>query len=239
MAPLLLNDSSSGICIFYIIKNNKKKDIDRMNNITTCNVAFFDSEFTALSKKNRGIQEMIQCSLIVCEAMVSSNKISDVVIEKPLFVYSQFIKPIYNPKLSDYIIKLTGIKQDSVDNGISLKQAIDEIYDVLQKYNIRRIVTWGPDKMMLRRNLDLIECDRLKSQNIIDTIVDISYDVSKSYGHNVAIAQHQMCKTLKIKEFGYLHNAYSDALNLAQLFKCLIEKSADCNLVDHKFLNLI
>ena len=114
-----------------------------MNETTIFNIAFFDAEFTALSAHDRGVQEMIQCSLIVHQVESSVNcdqllRMNDI----PTVVYKTYVKPMYNSELSNYIKDLTGIKQEDVDNGKSFCDAIDDMYMLCSEYKIEKSVSY-------------------------------------------------------------------------------------------------
>ena len=93
------------------------------------NIAFFDSEFTATTAENRGIQELIQCAFIVHQIEMSSDSMLLSMTSTPLFEYSTYVKPTYNKTLSDYIKRLTGIKQKDVEEGKIFLDAINDLYD--------------------------------------------------------------------------------------------------------------
>lgn len=188
-----------------------------MSDERTINIAFFDSEFTATSANNRGMQEMIQFALVIYECEKSGDDIVVRFSEDPIYTYSEFVKPTYQLKLSDYIKKLTGIKQDDVNDGATMSEAIDTIYNAIVKNNVKRTFVWGPDEMMLRKNFGIIEHDKKKTNKILRTMKDVSSDISKAYGFETPVSQHKMCELLKVEEKGRAHDAYYDALNLFRI----------------------
>lgn len=192
-----------------------------MENVKNCSIAFFDAEFTAKTAKDRGITEIIQCAFLVFRVQVSENGDLIGISQVPIKTYETFVKPIYTKQLSDYIKDLTGISQQSVDNGISFKEVIDYIYNLVQKYHIKSIVTWGPDKGMLKRNFYFSDYDKKKAAQILNLFNDISFKVSKMYGYEYPVSQSNMCKILNIKEDGLHHDAYDDAVNLSKIIQAI------------------
>ena len=187
--------------------------------MTTRNVAFFDAEFTAKSEKDRGVQEMIQCALIVCQVVVSEENKLISVADEPLFTYSAFVKPTYNKQLSEYIKELTGIRQGDVDAGKDYCEVVRDLYDAVKLFNIAEIWTWGPDKILFKNNCNVVDCDRRKTRVIHNRFKDVSIKMSDYFGYDVAIAQHKVCKLLGIDEIGNRHDACADAINLFRIFK--------------------
>lgn len=210
--------------LFYIRKKEKKKESFFMNNTTICNVAFFDAEFTARTAKDRGIPEMIQCAFLVYSVTVSEHGDLLDIAPAPIKTYQTFVKPIYMNMLSEYIKELTGITQKNVDDGKKFKEAIDDIYNFIRQYNLKMIVTWGPDKGMLKKNFYFQNYDRRKVGEILDLFNDVSFKLSQMYGYGYPISQSNMCKLLNVKENGTHHDAYNDAVNLSRIIKAICNK---------------
>jgi inhibitor of KinA sporulation pathway (predicted exonuclease) len=185
---------------------------------TQC-VAFFDAEFTARSAEDRGVQEMIQCAFIIHQVETSEDNLLVAMGDEPIFIYTAFVKPIYNQQLSDYIKELTGIKQEDVDSGHSFCQALDAMYLALKKYHVRKIFTWGPDRLLLKRNCDVLDCDKGKARSLCNMFCDVSKSLSDTCGYSNVISQHKMCQLFGITESGDHHNAYYDAVNLSKIIK--------------------
>ena len=183
------------------------------------NIAFFDSEFTATTAENRGIQELIQCAFIVHQIEMSSDSMLLSMTSTPLFEYSTYVKPTYNKTLSDYIKRLTGIKQKDVEEGKIFRDAINDLYKLTKDYDIHRIIVWGPDRGMLKHNFDVMDYSRSKARNLLNLFTDVSYDVSDLFGYDQPLSQHKVCQMMGIQEVGELHDAYADAQNLAQIIR--------------------
>lgn len=182
-------------------------------------VAFFDAEFTADSAHDRGIQEMIQCALIVHEVELSEDNVLLSMTDAPVYTYKTFVKPRYNKKLSKYIKDLTGIIQSDVDAGKPFDVVLDDIYNIFNIYQIAHVMTWGPDKTMLKYNCIVLDCDKRKAKSIYNRFDDVSQRLSDFLGYNMALSQHRACQLLHIKEFGEMHDAYCDAVNLSKIIK--------------------
>ena len=118
--------------VFYIIK--KYKESFCMNNVNTRRIAFFDAEFTADTAKDRGIQEMIQCALVVHEIQITDERFLISMTEEPIHAYNTFVKPRYTKRLSKYIRDLTGIKQSDVNGGKDFDDVISDICDIINNY---------------------------------------------------------------------------------------------------------
>ena len=177
-------------------------------------IAVFDAEYTAKTNECKGIQEMIQCALLIFSLDKNENGqfLSDSV-EK----YTVYTKTQYNKKLSDFIISLTGIQEQNVSDGENLNDVMDKIISYLEKYEIESVFVWGPDSKILSYNLELIDYPRKKAMQFLDKIVDISKTVSRSLNSKRTLSQLKACKMCKLKSVGKNHNAPDDALNLAAL----------------------
>jgi inhibitor of KinA sporulation pathway (predicted exonuclease) len=195
-----------------------------MRDVKNCNIAFFDAEFTARSERDRGIPEMIQCAFLIHKVAVSNDGSILCVDSMPLRTYTTFVQPVYAKQLSKYIQDLTGITQESVDNGQVFKEVIDTVYDLIKRYDVKMIVTWGPDRGMLKKNFYFCDYDRKRVDEILRLFEDVSFKVSQGYGYKYPISQSKMCEILNVKENGFHHDAYDDALNLSKIVKAICDK---------------
>ena len=123
-------------------------------------VACFDAEYTARNETDKGIQEMIQCALIICQ--VDENGLWRQIDE-----YVTFVKPMYVPKLSEFIIQFTNICQEDVDNAPLFTLVAEEIYQLIKKHKIDTVYVWGPDKPVLKYNMELTSYPIWKSRQIL------------------------------------------------------------------------
>lgn len=191
-----------------------------MDKTAIINLAFFDAEFTALSAHDRGVQEMIQCSLIVhqIEMSAETNRLLKMT-DKPAVVYRAFVKPIYNTTLSEYIKDLTKIRQEDVDSGKRFHNVIDDIYNLCNEYKIKKVLTWGPDRALVKTNCSTSGYNTHKSRVLCGKFQDVSKLISSRLGYDLPISQHKACELLNIPEDGNAHDAYYDATNLSKIIK--------------------
>ena len=175
-------------------------------------IACFDAEYTARSETDKGIQEMIQCALIVYQIDEKNNWHE---IEK----YVSFVKPMQIPKLSEFIIQFTNIHQEDVDTAPLFTVVADEIYQIIKKYKVESIYVWGPDKPVLKYNMELTSYPIWKSRQILKKMYDISTMISVGLGVDYIMSQAHACAELEIQPLGQQHNAYDDARNLQQVMQ--------------------
>ena len=53
--------------------------------------------------------------------------------QKVIGEYQTYVRPVLNPKLTEFCTKLTGIEQKQVDTGITIQEAISEVHKYLEK----------------------------------------------------------------------------------------------------------
>jgi inhibitor of KinA sporulation pathway (predicted exonuclease) len=146
------------------------------------------------------------------------NKLADMA-QEPIIVYQTFVKPVYNQHLSEYIQSLTGITQDKVDHGQKFQKVMSDIHGMIMKNNVKNILIWGPDKTLLRRNCDVLDCYNTHAKSICNRLRDVSKQLSDFFGYDATLSQHKVCQMLRIEEAGELHDAYCDALNLSRIIR--------------------
>ena len=112
----------------------------------------FDTEYTAWegSQERNWSYDYEYKELICISALKINNKNNKLnIVDK----FNCYIKPTINPLLSDYIINLTGITQNTIDiHGISFKNAIKKFYKFC---NTNKIYSYGNDYNEIKINLEL------------------------------------------------------------------------------------
>lgn len=82
-----------------------------------------DFEATCDDQVKLNCQEIIEFPVVIID--LSQNKI----MEK---CFHQYIRPVVNPKLTEFCTNLTGIQQKTVDDGIILEEAIPRLTTFLE-----------------------------------------------------------------------------------------------------------
>lgn len=112
------------------IKGMSYKYIIVLDFEATCWDGEFDSQ-----KKAGDVNEIIEFPSVVIDISVNPPKIVDEI--------QQFVKPAYNPKLSNFCKKLTSITQQQVDSGKSFAVAFKDHREFVKKYPESIFLTVG------------------------------------------------------------------------------------------------
>ncbi len=137
--------------------------------------------------------------------------------------YSKCIK--IDEIINDRIIKLTGIKQNDVDNGIKLYEAYIDLKNLHNKYEcFRNAITWGGgDCRALRNALNLDDEMFLFGRREIDAkTLYVSYRFANNLKHQGGLARAMGQLGLQFK--GKKHCAVDDARNTFIVCRKLLEK---------------
>ena len=125
-----------------------------------------------------------------------------------------YVKPMFNPILSDYIKNLTGISQKKLEKkGMTFIQS----YKIIKKFCRRtKIFSNGYDNLIMKINLDYNNCTDRKL-NIIDIrkILNMRYKIPEKFLHSPVIHTFFGYKLKKNK----MHNATHDCLNVLKALK--------------------
>jgi len=134
----------------------------------------------------------------------------DFQIIKKLNIY---VKPKINPKLSRYIIKLTGITQGTIDNkALNFKDAFN-IFEKFTKKN--KIICNGTDENILKKNLAFNKIDKIVKIINIKKLLIKKYKIPRNYCHSPLIQSY----------FGYkinkknTHNALYDCISILRALR--------------------
>ena len=127
--------------------------------------------------------------------------------------------------LDPFIINLTGIKQENVDNGISLFTAYDQLKELHKKYEcFRNPLAWGSgDTLCLKKQLHITDDELfLFGRRWIDVkTVFISYRWANNLSHQAGLSK--ALSKLDMQFQGRKHSAVSDSLNTFIIYRRLLE----------------
>lgn len=138
--------------------------------------------------------------------------IANVKNQKILLSRSIFINP--NEDLTPFIIELTGITQEQVNNGCTLTEAYNIMCADIEKYQVNKhAVQWGTDHFELRNQLQLKWEDYIfrRRAHDIKSFYQL-YAISQPNGTAVSGLSNSM-KKLGLAFNGNQHDAMNDALN--------------------------
>lgn len=172
----------------------------------------FDTEFTAwegsLQRNWSGDnehQEIIQ----LAAAKVKIHQRGAEILDE----FHVFVKPTLNPLLSDYIMALTGIRQEQIDRqGVELSEAL-RMFDHFNEYGKCVNLCWGTDKSVIVQNcalraLDVPQC--LTQNTDIRQLLSNKGMISRaSESGQLAASLH-----LKVEGSGHAHNALYDVKSI-------------------------
>lgn len=174
-------------------------------------IIIYDTEFTAWpGSSKRGwsedweFKEIIQFSAHLIN--ITQNQVNTVNI------LNLHIRPSINVELSNYIINLTNIQQDQVDNGISSEQLFKTLKSFSKNGSIP-LFSWGNDLHVLTEtaNINKLEISWLKSYDLRPIFEGFNLDKSISSG----ILYKHFNLNLDLHE----HNAEHDTISLVESLK--------------------
>lgn len=159
--------------------------------------------------------------------------VGDTNTEEIMETFSVFINN--EETLSDYIINLTGITQEQVDSGVSLKDGYEKLKALHTKYIcFMNPLTWGGnDAMILKQQLNLPEESFCFGRRCVDIKTIWVFDsLMRSQSPQGGLAR--VISKMGGKFFGKKHNAMDDAI---QTFKLAMIMKNKVNLIPTKLFN--
>jgi ERI1 exoribonuclease 3 len=178
-----------------------------------------DFEATCDEDRSFGPQEIIEFPSVLCQFIRQNDIVTCEIVDE----FQQYIKPIHNPKLTQFCTSLTGITQQQVDNGISFSDALSEHRKWLESH-LNEPVT---DKNVL-----IVTCGdwdlktalpnqmRLESHSSIPSYLrqwcNIKFAYSQFFNKRVG-GMVQMLRDLNLKLVGRHHSGIDDCRNIAQV----------------------
>lgn len=155
-------------------------------------------------KQTLELMEVIEFGCVVC---TSEGEI--------VASFSQLVRPLENPLLTDFCIKLTGISQEMVDSAPRYEEAVNLVSARLKSYEIECWLSWGE----YDRNHLISHQARsgVSPSFLVSTYINLK-DVYRRFkgSRRKADAHRALAKCGMVWE-GSQHRAESDALNYARL----------------------
>ncbi|MFA5599552.1 MAG: 3'-5' exonuclease [Phenylobacterium sp.] len=172
------------------------------------NFIVLDVEATCWENEKRSIQEIIEIGAVSISADTLEENWNTSII----------IKPVYEPKLSEFCTELTSINQEMVDNGVSYKDAIKRLNEKLEYDDV--FCSWGKfDDNIMRKNCQLHNV-KYPFGNGHSNIKNV---VSSVLGTKIKSVS-KMCNFLGVKFQGRLHRGIDDALNMCEILRTVQKK---------------
>jgi len=159
------------------------------------------------------------CQTIIQVGVVVGNLKSGEILEE----YCEHVN--IEKEVSEFIKKLTGIKQRDIDSGVSLFEIYEDLKALHTHYDcFRNPLTWGGgDSQDLRGALHLDDEMFLFGRRWIDVkTVFISYMFSKGESHRSGLAKSLL--RLGMQFDGKKHNAMDDAKNTFFIYRELLKR---------------
>ncbi len=150
--------------------------------------------------------------------------------------FRTFVKPQKNPILSDFCTKLTGITQQQVNEGISLKEALQKydtwLQELFKKDDSWTFVTCGNWDLatILPKNC---EAYGISLPNYFASFVNIK-TTFKNFYHENPMGMANMLRYLKLELEGKHHSGIDDCRNIAKIVIKLMQQHCVVTLTDQK-----
>lgn len=171
------------------------------------NFLVVDFEFSvprSYGKPRAWFQEIIEVGAIL---MDENGNLSD-------RTYSAFVKPRFWPRLAEESYAITGIRQEDVDQGINLEEAIAHLQELAPERDTW-LVAWGDaDRKVLG---SVCEKYGLEYPFIWENYVDLAEDYKAFRSLDRRASLKRAIEENAIEQIGILHSALDDAINAAQV----------------------
>jgi sporulation inhibitor KapD len=166
-----------------------------------------DFEFAvprSYGKPRAWFQEIIEVGAVLM-------KENTIVMDKQ---YNTFVKPRFWPRLAEESYAITGIRQEDVDQGVSLEEALANLLSLAQDRDIC-LVAWGDSD---RKVLGSV-CEKygLPYPFIWENYVDLAEEYKAFRSLERRASLKKAIEENAIEQIGILHSALDDAINAAQV----------------------
>ena len=146
----------------------------------------------------------------------------DLIQGQCLNTFSAYVRPVLNPRMSDYCANLLQISQDIIDNSPALPEVINQILSFLSDYSddATLVCAFGPD--CKRFADDAARHDR-ESPFGPFACLDLAQEAGKVLGRTIKLLERDQIKQhFQLPPSSNRHDALDDALDVKVLFDALM-----------------
>ena len=148
--------------------------------------------------------------------------------------FDTFVQPTFNPILTDFSIRLTGITQAQVDASPTVGIALDRYMGWLQSLGLVNaeghsqghwcFVTWGDVDIMQTLRLEL-DCKSIRLPPCFDRWINLKSDsvFTKHYGREARGGLRACVESVGAAWQGRAHNGLVDSLNTAKIVRHMVQ----------------
>ncbi len=150
-----------------------------------------------------------EMEIIEIGAVALENRTYNIISE-----FDTLVKPVRNPKLTQFCTKLTSISQTMVDNCETFSQALDKFKDWLSNFDKPEFCSWGNyDKNQLIRDCQYHKLDYpFNSYHI-----NIKKRFAQKNGLAKPVSLGKAIRMVNLEFVGTPHRGIEDAKNMARL----------------------
>lgn len=146
----------------------------------------------------------------------------DLVQGRCLTKFSAYVRPVLNPRMSDYCINLLQISQTIIDSSPTLPEVINQISSFLGRYreDITLVCAFGPD---CKKFSDDAARHNRQSPFSLFSCLDLRLEAAKVMGVADGLPEREHIKQhFQLPASANRHDALDDALDVKILFDALI-----------------
>ncbi len=184
-------------------------------------VAFLDTEYLTSQIKGGPPAKLVSIGLVICR--------------KDFKEVDRFHSYIYTEdKLHDVFRELTGITETDLTEAPDYELVMEEVGERLAVWNVTRIFVWGPDQVVIQRDLQAYREDiSKKSRKTVNRILRMMKDLEGIYSkklkmHSIGIANLKFLCGLGTD---VSHDALEDAVDLKNVIKHIDIKGCPSHMV--------
>ena len=184
-------------------------------------LVIFDTEFTswpgAMERNWSGEGEYREIFQIAAIKMRLENRVLSYVES-----FNEIIKPTINPNLSEYIIELTQIRQDMVDDlGIDFRSSFGQFQSFFHEEACIGL-SWGNDEEVLRENCRINKCSE---DWVLPKLLNLRKIALSKQLSGTHLVSGELAKHYGVELKGHKHNALHDVKSIAATLQIWIENA--------------
>ena len=172
-------------------------------------VAFLDTEYVTTQQKHGRPAKLVSVGFVICRSDFEE--------------VDRFHSYIHmEGELHDKFRELTGITEKDLKYAPSYEKVMEQVGKKLDEYEVEYIFVWGPDKIVIQRDLmEYREMISKKSRKIVNRMLRMMKDIEIIYSRKLKL------RSIGIANLKYLcglgnevcHDALSDAVDLKNVIR--------------------
>ncbi|KAJ3308229.1 3'-5' exoribonuclease 1 [Boothiomyces sp. JEL0838] len=131
--------------------------------------------------------------------------------------FHEYVRPVVNPTLSEFCIRLTGITQETVDKADTFPNVFQRAKSFLSQYPLSKSVFVTVGQWDINQLFEQAEREGIKVNPNFRKVLDLQIEFCKCFNEKKKRGLKRMLEYLGLEFIGRQHSGIDDCMNTARI----------------------